>query len=77
MLLQKQYFQKKYKISWLAKISSLNKMQKVTIIREKIYDYHCTKISDYYKPKNKRMLSNNNNKTQTTKHWKNIFTVNN
>ena len=52
-------------------------MQKVTIIREKIYDYHCTKISDYYKPKNKGMLNNNNNKTQTTKHWKNIFTVNN
>ena len=26
-------------------------MQKVAIIREKIYDYHCTKISDYYKQK--------------------------
>ena len=29
-------------------------MQKVAIIREKIYDYHCTKISDYYKQKKQR-----------------------
>lgn len=58
------------------KISSLNKMQKVTIIREKIYDYQCTKILDYYKPKNKGMF-NNDNKNQTTEQWKNIFTVNN
>lgn len=36
------------------KISSLNKMQKVAIVKEKIYDYHCTKISDYYKQKKQR-----------------------
>lgn len=29
-------------------------MQKVAIIKEKIYDYHCTKISDYYKQKKQR-----------------------
>ena len=48
------------------KISSLNKMQKVAIIKEKIYDYHCTKISDYYKQKKYRNSSYNSITTTTT-----------